>query len=169
MTNRTFFRVGVVLMIMGSGFSAVYAQKLVFVVRHAERADGGPGQMQAQPDPPLSAAGIARAEQLASMLADAGIQAIFATEYRRTADTAKPLASKLGLEISKTAAKDSSALLSELRSRHGNQVVLVVGHSNTVPAIIKALCGAALTIGDDEYDNLFIVVPENRTMTRIRF
>ena len=57
------------------------AQKLVFVVRHAERADTG---MQAQTDPPLSAAGESRAQKLAAMLADAGVKDVFATEFKRT-------------------------------------------------------------------------------------
>src|SRR5262245_18994088 len=69
--------------------AVTFAQKLVFVVRHAERADAG---MQAQTDPPLSAAGEARAQKLAAMLADAGVENIFATQFKRTQDTAKPLA-----------------------------------------------------------------------------
>src|SRR5262249_39239458 len=60
--------------------AVAFAQKLVFVVRHAERADAG---MQAQTDPPLSAAGEARAQRLAAMLADTGVKDIFATEFKR--------------------------------------------------------------------------------------
>jgi broad specificity phosphatase PhoE len=146
---------------------AARAQKLVFVVRHAERADSG--QMQAQTDPALSAAGEARAEKLAGMLRDAGIKGIYATEFRRTRDTAKPLATRLGLVIQALPSRDTPALIADIRGKHANDIVLVVGHSNTVPAIIKTLCGAEVTIADGEYDNLFIVVPGTGTMTRIRF
>ena len=74
---------------------------MVIVVRHAERADGGAGASTgmtgAPADPLLSAAGEARATKLATMLADSGVKAIFTTEFRRTQDTGKPLAAKLGL------------------------------------------------------------------------
>jgi broad specificity phosphatase PhoE len=147
----------------------VNGQKLVFVVRHAERADSGPAPMQMQADPGLSAAGHARATKLATMLGDAGIRAIYATEFRRTQDTAQPLATRLRLPVQNVPSRDTAALVADMGKEHANDIVLVVGHSNTVPAIIKALCGADLTIADAEYDNLFIVVPANGTMTRIRF
>jgi broad specificity phosphatase PhoE len=148
---------------------AIYGQKLVFVVRHAERADGAAPQMQGQADPPLSDAGEARAVKLARMLGDAGIEAIYVTEFRRTQDTAKPLARRLGLAAQRVSSRDSGALIAKLRSEHANDIVLVVGHSNTVPAIIKALGGPEVTIAEEEYDNLFIVVPGTGAMTRIRF
>jgi broad specificity phosphatase PhoE len=147
------------------------AQKLVLIVRHAERADGGAaaGQMQAQTDPPLSPAGEARAAKLAGMLADAGITAIYGTQFRRTRDTAAPLASKLGIAIRTSPSRETDALVASLRAEHAAGVVLIVGHSNSVPALIKAFGGPDVTIGENEYDNLFVVVPATGTMTRIRF
>ncbi len=141
-----------------------FAQRLVFVVRHAERADAG---MQAQTDPPLSAAGEARAQKLAAMLADAGVKDILATEFKRTQDTAKPLAMKTGVAVEQVDSKDTALLIARIKL-HPNSVVLVVGHSNTVPAILKALVGVEVAIAD-EYDNLFVVVPATGTMTRIRY
>lgn len=151
--------------------AALNAQKLLFVVRHAERADAGAaaGQMQAQTDPPLSSIGEARAARLAAMLADAGVTAIYATEYRRTQDTAKPLASKLGLAVRTMGAREQAALVAALKSAHSDDVVLLVGHSNTVPAIVKAFGGPEFTMAEDEYDSLFVVVPATGTMTRIRY
>jgi broad specificity phosphatase PhoE len=147
------------------------AQKLVFVVRHAERADGGAaaGQMTAAPDPPLSAAGEARAQKLAGMLADAGVRAIYATEFRRTQDTGKPLATKLGLAIEARASRDAGALVQRLKDAHAGDVVLVIGHSNTVPAIIKAYGGPEISMGENEYDALFVIVPATGAVTKIRF
>jgi broad specificity phosphatase PhoE len=151
--------------------AAAYAQKLVFVVRHAERADGGAatGQMGAPADPALSAAGEARAAKLAALLADAGVKAIFTTEFRRTLDTGKPLAGKLGLTVQSMPARDTGALVQKIKTAHAGDVVLIVGHSNTVPDIIKALGGPDVKVGDDEYDNLFVLVPSTGTLTRIRF
>jgi broad specificity phosphatase PhoE len=144
---------------------AAFAQKLVFVVRHAERADAG---MPAQTDPPLSLAGEARALKLAAMLADAGVKDIFATELKRTQDTAKPIAIETGVVVEEVASKDTALLIAKIKS-HPNDVVLVVGHSNTLPTILKALAGVDVTIAENEYDNLFVVVPATGTMTRIRY
>jgi broad specificity phosphatase PhoE len=145
--------------------AVTFAQKLVFVVRHAERADGG---MQTQTDPPLSAAGEVRAQKLAMMLADAGVKDIFATQFKRTQDTAKPLAMKTGVAVEQVDSTDTVLLIAQIKS-HPNDVVVVVGHSNTLPAILKALVGVDVTIADNEYDNLFVVVPATGTMTRIRY
>ncbi len=146
-----------------------FAQKLVFIVRHAERADSATPQMQGPADPPLSTRGEARAAKLAEMLGNAGISAIYATEFRRTQDTAKPLAAKLGVTIEQYPSGDTGALIKKMRGSHANDIVLVVGHSNTVPAIIKALGGPEVTIAESDYDNLFIVVPSSGTTSRIRF
>jgi broad specificity phosphatase PhoE len=148
---------------------AAHGQKLVFVVRHAERADTGAPPMQGQNDPPLSTLGQARAAKLAWMLGDSGIKAIFATEFRRTQDTALPLAAKLGLTVHRVPSSDTEGLITTLRKEHTEDIVLVVGHSNTLPAIVKALGGPDVTIADSEYDNLFIVNPGVKTATRIRF
>lgn len=149
-----------------------FAQKVLFVVRHAERADDGAaaGQMQAQTDPPLSAIGQARATRLAAMLADAGVAAVYATEYRRTQDTARPLATRLGVELTTIGARNQDELVSTLRTRHADDVVLVVGHSNTVPAIVQAFGDSpGLTLAEDEYSSLFLVIPATRTVIRLRF
>jgi len=145
--------------------SVATAQKLVFVVRHAERADAG---LQAQTDPALSLVGIARAEKLAAMLAEAGVKDIFATEFKRTQDTAKPVALKSGVAVEQVSSKDTALLITRIKS-HPDDVVLVVGHSNTLPAILKLLAGVDVTIAENEYDNLFVVVPATGTMTRIRY
>jgi broad specificity phosphatase PhoE len=142
------------------------AQKMVILTRHAERADGQ-ATMGAS-DPELSAAGKARAEKLAAMLADAGITVAFTTEYRRTKDTAAPLAAKLNVTPEVVKAADTANVVAKIAERT-NDTVYVVGHSNTVPSIIKALGGPDVTIGDNEYDNLFIYIPATKTLTRIRY
>ena len=131
----------------------------IFIVRHAERADaasGSPATMASDPD--LSEAGRSRAESLGSALKDAAITAIYVTEYKRTQQTAAPLAKAAGVSVTIVPAKDTAALIAKLRSSTGN--ALVVGHSNTVPEIIKALgVSTPVTVADSEYDNLFVVTP----------
>ena len=132
------------------------AQSTLFIVRHAERADGGMPPPGVVADPSLSDAGLARAASLASMLKDAGITANFVTEFRRTRQTAAPLADALRLEPTVISSKDTAALVARLKSLSGN--ALVVGHSNSVPDVVKALGVATpIAIADDEFDNLLIV------------
>jgi broad specificity phosphatase PhoE len=133
------------------------AQRIVFLVRHAERADTSPGTSPTMAaDPDLSDAGRARAESLATALKDAHITAIYATEFKRTQQTAAPLAKALGLTVKIVTSKGAADLIKQLKAGKGN--VLVVGHSNTVPDIIKGLgVTTTVTIGDDEFDNMFLV------------
>ena len=135
----------------------VAAQPTVFLVRHAERADTVPGTPATMGnDPDLSEAGRVRAESLATLLKDAKISAIFATEFKRTQQTAAPLAKALGLTVKIVTSKDTAALVKQVKSAKGN--VLVVGHSNSVPDVIKGLgVSTPVSIGDDDFDNLFLV------------
>jgi phosphohistidine phosphatase SixA len=129
----------------------------IFIVRHAERADaanGSPATMASDPD--LSEAGRQRAESLGAALKDAAITAILVTEYKRTQQTAAPLAKVTGVSVTIVPAKVTGALIAKLRSSTGN--TLVVGHANTLPEIIKALgVSTPISIADSEYDNLFVV------------
>jgi len=133
------------------------AQPTIFLVRHAERADSAPGMSPTMAaDPDLSAAGRARADSLAAALKDADITAIYVTEFKRTQQTAAPLAKALGLTVKIVTSKSTRELIKQLAASKGN--VLVVGHSNSVPDVIKGLgVTAAVTIGDDEFDNMFLV------------
>ena len=83
--------------------------------------------------------------------------AIYTTEYRRTQETAAPLAQSLGIRPEVVAAGDQRSLVAKIRAQRGN--VLVIGHSNTLPQIINALgISARVTIAESEFDNLFLVV-----------
>lgn len=130
---------------------------LVFLVRHAERADAGMAAKIAGADPELSDAGKARAQALATMLKDVKITSIFTTQYRRTKDTAQPLAAAAGVQAVVIDSNDAAGLAAKVKAASGN--VVVVGHSNTVPDVIKSLgITEAVTIADDQFDNLFVVV-----------
>jgi broad specificity phosphatase PhoE len=156
-------------LLLGMTASAA-AQSSVFIVRHAERADGEtPGGSMMAADPELSEPGRARAASLALMLKDAGITAIFTTPYKRTRQTAEPLAKALGLTLIEMNAKDLAGLTDKIKAQTGN--VLIVGHSNTVPEIIRALgVDGAPAIADTEFDNLFIVTRGDKpTMVRLRY
>lgn len=130
--------------------------QVIFVVRHAERADGGGARGGMSEDPPLSTEGVGRALRLATMLRTANVKHIFATTFQRTRQTAEPLAKQQHLEINTAASATVDMLVETLRKTEGRS--LVVGHSNTVPQILSKL-GVTETVDiDDEFDNFFIVV-----------
>jgi broad specificity phosphatase PhoE len=160
------------------------AEQVIFLVRHAERAASAAGPAapppgaKAQPhgmmmpdDPALSPAGEQRAVRLASMLGRSGITAIYTSEFKRTRQTAAPLAAMLKIKPVMAAAADPGPLVAQLKKAQGP--VLVVGHANTVPDLIKALgVPGPVTIGDDEYDNLFVVVRSEAgkaTLVRLKY
>lgn len=138
----------------------------VILVRHAEKA-ASPAD-----DPPLNAAGEARSRDLAQAVRDAGVSAIITTQFARTRATGQPIATALGITPTVVAATNTNHVqdvVAEIR-KHPGQTVLVVGHSNTVPAIVEAL-GAKRppAICDSQYDNLFVVtMPSSGAVGAVR-
>jgi broad specificity phosphatase PhoE len=134
------------------------AATIVVLVRHAEKA-AGPGD-----DPPLTPDGRRRAEALATGVKDAQPTAVITTQLHRTVETARPSAAAAGVtpeEISIDASKipQNVATVAAAVRNHAGETVLVVGHNNTVPAIIAALGGPQLPIiCDTVYDKLFVLV-----------
>ena len=150
------------LLLLVSAFAcactAMAQPPVFFLVRHAERATIS-GRIPS--DTGLSAAGKARAMALAQELKDAKITAIYTTEYKRTRETAMPLARLAGIRPEVVPADDLRALTGKLKRASGN--VLVVGHSNTLPQIINALgVRPRVTVSESDYDNLFLVVGSPR-------
>jgi len=150
---------GLALVVWVAASSPADAQSAVILVRHAEKA-AAPAN-----DPPLTPAGLARAQALAEALAETRVDAVISTQYRRTRETAAPVAAARGLDPQIVAtggdtAAHVQAVAAAVKARGAGEVVLVVGHSNTVPAIITALGGPAMpALCDPEYANLFVLVP----------
>ena len=138
----------------------------ILLVRHAPKLDDSS-------DPPLSEAGAARARDLASLLEGAGVTAIYTTQYHRTIDTAAPLAKATGVESAIVPGKETAALVERLRASAPEDLILVVGHSNTIPEILSALgCKEVIAIADDQYDDLFVVIPRrdgHAAMLRLKY
>jgi len=128
------------------------APTILYVVRHAERADDG------TPDPPLSGPGLQRASQLARMLADSDLTAVYSTDLKRTRQTAGPAAERFGLVVDTYDPRQLEHFAGELASNSGGRI-LVTGHSNTTPALVELLGGDPVSAIDEaEYDRLYIVV-----------
>jgi len=123
---------------------------VVYVVRHAERAEDGTN------DPSVSVEGQARAQTLALLLSDARIDHVHTTDLKRTRETGTPLAEALGLTFEVYDPKDLPGLATQLKATPGRHLVL--GHSNTTPELVAALGGQpGAAIDDAEYDRLYVV------------
>ncbi|MEE4162228.1 MAG: phosphoglycerate mutase family protein [Woeseiaceae bacterium] len=133
------------------------ATTTIIFVRHAEKA------LDAGDDPGLSAAGHRRVAELTRQLRDAdvvaGVDAIYTTQYRRTQETARPLADALDLPINQYDAADTESVLETILKRHKGKIILVVAHSNTLPELIANLGASKKVppIAENEYDNIYVI------------
>lgn len=128
----------------------------VVLVRHAE-----PGTEPAR-DPDLNDEGRTRAEVLARILSSANVTAVYATQFRRTQQTGQPVAEQFGLEVTvvqATAGPEHIAdMVSRIRAHGPGEVVVVAGHSNTIPPMVNALTGLDLPdLEEDQFDRAYIV------------
>ncbi len=138
-------------------FESQATTTLIFV-RHAEKA------VTPADNPGLSVAGTQRALELERLLSDidvvAGIDAVYVSQYRRTLDTARPVARRAGLDPRPFDAANVETAVTEIVARHKGKIVLIVGHSNTIAPMIAELGGSKKVPPIDEggeYDNLYIV------------
>jgi broad specificity phosphatase PhoE len=141
----------------------------VVLVRHAEKVDQSA-------DPALSEAGRARAQALAAVLADSGVTRVLVTPLIRTGQTAAPTATAAGIEpvaipLDGGVAVHAARVAAAVRESDPSDVVLVVGHSNTVPDIARALGDVGATaLADCDYDRLLVVrLGETPSVMRSRY
>ncbi len=125
----------------------------IYVVRHAEKLDPSDGNS------PISPVGQERARALDIKLAKSGVERIYATTLQRTQQTVAPLADRLGVQPVLLEPGATDELVARILADDRGMVVLVAGHSNTVPGIVKALSGIEVGgIPEDRFDRLFKVV-----------
>jgi broad specificity phosphatase PhoE len=133
---------------------------MIYVVRHAEKESGGK-------DPELTAQGQARAQNIATILHKTGIANIFSTPYKRTMQTAQAVAQRTGLQVQAYDPAAPKLLVERVKSLTG--VVLVVGHSNTLPELVRLFGGApGADIPETEYGRLYqLIAGSNGAMTTV--
>lgn len=125
----------------------------VILVRHAEK-----NLEPNNKDPDLSPEGFARAQEIARIFAETNVSAIYATQYKRTQQTVKPLSDRISVPVTILDASQSDELVQRIQTSLRGQTIFVAGHNNTVPAIAAALSGETYpAIAESEYDNLFVV------------
>jgi broad specificity phosphatase PhoE len=144
----------------GDSTDANSSSTTYIVVRHAEKATeaGADGVFDAK-DPPLSAIGQTHAAALASALRDTPLYAVYATPFKRTQNTAQPSAADHRLKVNSYAPNlPIHEFVAQLHASAKPGVVLVIGHSNTVPEIVAALCHCpAPSLSDADYGDRFDV------------
>jgi phosphohistidine phosphatase SixA len=136
------------------------APSIIFVTRHGEKAAEGK-------DPDLTPQGQARARTIGKILSKAGIGAVYSTPTNRTRQTAAPTAAQAGVEVQMYDPSKPQAMIEKVKAATGP--VLVVGHSNTVPDLVKMMGGAAGgPIADDEFDRLYqLIVNSDGSVTTV--
>lgn len=131
-----------------------------YVVRHAEKALT-PANAS---DPTLTEAGIQRSNDLNNFFGHKKPDSIFVTKYLRNQLTAAPTASAAGVRsiiINQSDTNSIKTLVTRLNKMHKKKV-LIVGHSNTVPLIVKELSGKNINpISENDYDNMYIIKSRN--------
>jgi broad specificity phosphatase PhoE len=137
---------------------ASIAEQHIYLVRHAEKQSDGTS------DPALTETGKRRAMALAEQLANNNISAVYSSNYQRTKQTAAPLAQQLNLEVTLYDPRKLKELAATIKATQGN--VLIVGHSNTTPALAFYLGGHAFgDIDESEYDRLYHLQIKNDQVT----
>ena len=138
--------------------SSAAAAEAVYVIRHLQKAAGD--------DPPLTQEGAAGANDLADLLADRGINAVFATPTRRAIQTATPLAVRLGLPVTRYDPANPAALVEAANAISGN--ILIVGHSNTVPDLVAQFGGQRPPpMTEQDYGQIYVVNIGTKEMREI--
>ena len=122
----------------------------LYLVRHAEKHSDG------SRDPALTESGTTRSVRLANWFQNKDITQIWSSDYKRTRDTAMPLVTGLGLELSIYDPRNLPYLVEKLL--HNQRTVLIVGHSNTTPELARLLCDCFIADMDEsEYDRLIVI------------
>ncbi len=153
-----------ILCLLGSTLTTALAQDTnaittVIFVRHAEKADDGTR------NPPLNIYGQERAARLAQLLHLTELAGIYSTPFNRTQQTVKPLAAALNLEVKEYPPLKLDALDQLVIDQKG-KTILIVGHSNTVPAMVNHLLGEEKLeqLSENEYDKIFMLqITDNQT------
>jgi phosphohistidine phosphatase SixA len=155
--------VGYTIIALGLAYFLAERQSTtVIFVRHA---DTDVTMAAPDNDPPLSTRGRQRAELLADFLEKidvvSGPNAIYASDKRRTQETAAPLAKRLNIPVEITDHFDADGFMSRLKRDHGGDIVLVVSHSNTIFPMMDELhanSGRIPPIAEGEFNRVFIVI-----------
>lgn len=149
---------GVLVIAFGFWLLSAASTTTVYVMRHAEKQTSDPQDQ----DPPLAPAGEARALELAQLFGRApkgqGLDAVIVSEFRRTQDTVRPLANRLGIPVIVVKADEPARAAKRALAENRGGRVLIVGHSDTVPEIVRELSGIDVgPMSEADYGIIYVV------------
>ena len=157
---KTAAKVLILLLALGLMISCSRPQQgstVVLIVRHAEKASDAEDSL-------LTEAGAQRAQALVQVALDAGVSAIYSSQFKRNRDTAQPLSDRLGVAVTEMPVNLQSpgdygkVLARDIIEKHAGQTVAVIGHGNTIASTIEGLTGRGASVNSPAYSDLFIVV-----------
>ena len=155
------------IFVFSTGFSAAQSSsKIIVLVRHAEKMAST--EMDKTGDVDLSAEGRQRAERLAKAIKKYKPHEIFATDYKRTKQTAEPIAKLRGKEIQTYDPQKQADLIPKILSSTTDHF-LIVGHSNTIPALANLLMKKEIfkNLLDSEYGVFWVIRLKNGVARKI--
>jgi broad specificity phosphatase PhoE len=152
------------LPLFGQSTAPTSQETTLIMVRHAEKMDDGTR------DPSLNEMGKDRAERLAQLLQeDFNIDAVYSTPYKRTRETAQPMADYIEKEIQTYDPRDLKGFINFLMEAKKGTTVLVVGHSNTTPNLVNVVLGEEKyeQLDESAYGDIFIVTVSEEGKTSV--
>ena len=156
------------VLVLVTGLGTVYAQdKTIVLVRHVEK-DSSPTADRA--DPELSDEGRKRAEKLAKLVKRYKPHEIFSTPFKRTRETAEPIAKRRKKEIQTYDPTKPADLVSKIMDPASKTVhYLVVGHSNTIPTLVNMIAKKEIfkNLLETEYGVIWVIRMKNGILRRI--
>lgn len=149
-----------VIGILLCALSTPLAANSIYLVRHAEKQQDGA-------DPALTECGKERAQALAALLSEIKLSAVYATPYQRTQQTAAAVAKQQQLSVSLYDPREPALLTEQLAQADGP--VLVVGHSNTVPALVTLLSSIEVApLNEQQFDMIYQVDTKKSSVSIVR-
>ena len=151
---------GIIVLMVAGLFWTAQSQTTVILVRHADviQSEGG--------NPQLTPTGQFRSKALAGWLKAAELSAIYVSDYAPTALTAAPIVENSGTQPIEIPSAEVGRLINAL-GRHRGETVLVIAEAETLPAIIDRLAGREISVGDDDFSQLYIVTDSILTKARL--
>jgi len=130
-------------------------KKTIILVRHAEK-DSAQAEMSG--DPELSVAGKERAERLVDVVRKYKPGTVYSTDTRRTRSTAEPMAKHRHLEIQIYDARKQDDLVKQIMDSKTKRF-LIVGHSNTIPALANLIGKKEIfkNLDESEYSVIWVI------------
>ncbi len=164
MRKYILFLIFVVLSVANPSFAQAQ-DKLIILVRHAEKAEL---ENTDNPDPELSDAGKRRAERLKEVIGRYRPGAVYSTDYRRTRDTATPIAQRRKKTVQIYDARQPKQVIDEIMKSETKRFI-VVGHSNTVPGLANLLTGKEVfrNLEESEYSVIWLIRLKNGKVTKV--